>query len=273
MSKRVRISEDTQARVLIASRRRCCPCVFLDSNIDPVDGQLAHVNQDSSDSSFGNLAFLCLRHHNQYDSKTSQSKGLTATELLAYRARLYAQYANDVRIADLVRRLSNTNEPLSQIVPDVLAFAKSECHTHLEVACKSYLTGYSNDISLDYDKCETYVKSRAIRFLFGFGKTLNVHAVKLGALSPANALHEMGNDPTNWIPSYIIMRYTISEFEQQAANAVPDGLLTYRRRLGDMAVSCQNPDLVLTGYAKATAYAEVLTAIRADLLRQLVALG
>ncbi|MGF1619286.1 MAG: hypothetical protein ACFCUR_01585 [Rhodomicrobiaceae bacterium] len=53
-------------------------------------GQIAHVDQDSSNNSEDNLVFLCLTHHDQYDSKTSQSKNFTKKELLHYRDELYA---------------------------------------------------------------------------------------------------------------------------------------------------------------------------------------
>ena len=38
--------------------------------------------------------YLCLDHHDYYDSKTSQSKGLTANEVKAYRDDLYNLFAN-----------------------------------------------------------------------------------------------------------------------------------------------------------------------------------
>jgi hypothetical protein len=55
-------------------------------------GQLAHLNQDASDSKFENLVFLCLEHHDAYDSKTRQSKGLTEDEVRHYRDELHKKY-------------------------------------------------------------------------------------------------------------------------------------------------------------------------------------
>lgn len=52
-------------------------------------GQIAHLDGDSSNNTSDNLAFLCLVHHDQYDSKTNQSKNLTITEVKTYRAGLY----------------------------------------------------------------------------------------------------------------------------------------------------------------------------------------
>ena len=56
-------------------------------------GQIAHLDQDPSNNNLANLAFLCLDHHDEYDSKTSQSKGLTKGEIVRYRDELYAANA------------------------------------------------------------------------------------------------------------------------------------------------------------------------------------
>ena len=52
-------------------------------------GQIAHLDRDPSNNALDNLAFLCLPHHDEYDSTTSQSKNLTIHEVKRYRAMLY----------------------------------------------------------------------------------------------------------------------------------------------------------------------------------------
>jgi hypothetical protein len=52
-------------------------------------GQIAHLDGDNSNSAADNLAFLCFEHHDQYDSKTSQSKNFTIKEVMAYRDELH----------------------------------------------------------------------------------------------------------------------------------------------------------------------------------------
>jgi len=74
----------------LRSRRRCCLCFGLNDDFDQKQGQVAHLDQDRDNNSPGNLAFLCLHHHDAYDSRTSQSKGLTIGEVKAYRESLYA---------------------------------------------------------------------------------------------------------------------------------------------------------------------------------------
>jgi ribosomal protein L15E len=46
-----------------------------------VKGQIAHVDHDATNNDPDNLVWLCLDHHDQNDSRTSQSKGLTISEL------------------------------------------------------------------------------------------------------------------------------------------------------------------------------------------------
>jgi hypothetical protein len=67
--------------------------VFLDGRDEVCKGQLAHLNRDPSDSRFENLVWLCLNHHDEYDGRTSQSKGLTSPEVKVYRDQLYARHS------------------------------------------------------------------------------------------------------------------------------------------------------------------------------------
>jgi hypothetical protein len=53
-------------------------------------GQIAHLDRRRANSIPENLAFLCLEHHSDYDSTTSQHKNFTIAEVKAARAALYA---------------------------------------------------------------------------------------------------------------------------------------------------------------------------------------
>ena len=85
---RTPVSPETQARILAESRRRCAICFALHLDFDRKSGQIAHIDKDASNSASGNLVFLCLPHHNEYDSKTSVSKNVTPAELRRYRDEL-----------------------------------------------------------------------------------------------------------------------------------------------------------------------------------------
>jgi 2-polyprenyl-3-methyl-5-hydroxy-6-metoxy-1,4-benzoquinol methylase len=99
---RKKLPESVASLVLIQSRRRCCLCFYFHGDLDwKSSGQIAHINRNRNDNEEGNLAFLCLKHHDDYDSKRSQSKGITKLELLYAKKSLYdaldAQYNNHNR--------------------------------------------------------------------------------------------------------------------------------------------------------------------------------
>ena len=57
-------------------------------------GQIAHLDHNSHNNVLDNLAFLCFDHHDEYDSVTSQRKGLTAGEVKEFRRELEAQLSS-----------------------------------------------------------------------------------------------------------------------------------------------------------------------------------
>src|SRR5215469_9814637 len=80
-----------EKQLLVASRRKCCLCYYLDGRQERRRGQIAHLNGDRADSRLENLVWLCLEQHDEYDGSTSQSKGLTAAEVRHYRNRLHTE--------------------------------------------------------------------------------------------------------------------------------------------------------------------------------------
>lgn len=71
------------------SRRRCAACFGLNRDLEIKQGQIAHMDQDARNNEMENLVFLCLTHHDEYDSRRSQSKGLTQDELRQFRKELH----------------------------------------------------------------------------------------------------------------------------------------------------------------------------------------
>jgi hypothetical protein len=100
MGKRKKISEDVVADITSGSRRRCCICFALDKDDQEKAGQIAHLDHDPSNNAPDNLAFLCLRHHDDYDTRRSQSKGLTIQEAKRYRTELLAFLAQNLPAPD-----------------------------------------------------------------------------------------------------------------------------------------------------------------------------
>ena len=85
------VPESTQNNVLLKSRRRCCLCFWLTGRDEVVKGQIAHLDQNYESPDEDNLVFLCYDHHDEYDSRTSTSKGLREGEVRKWRDELYRE--------------------------------------------------------------------------------------------------------------------------------------------------------------------------------------
>jgi hypothetical protein len=85
------IPDATQASILLKSRRRCCLCFWLKGEDEVKKGQLAHLDGDNENAAEDNLAFLCLEHHDEYDSIPRLSKGLREQEVRRWRDELYKE--------------------------------------------------------------------------------------------------------------------------------------------------------------------------------------
>lgn len=85
------IPDSVQTSILLKSRRRCCICFWLQGLDEIKEGQIAHLDQDHENADEDNLVFLCLEHHDEYDGKTSVSKGLRESEVRRWRDELYRE--------------------------------------------------------------------------------------------------------------------------------------------------------------------------------------
>lgn len=97
MSIRKPIPKNTETIILTNSRRRCCVCFGLNKDHSEKQGQIAHLDKNPANNLLDNLAFLCLDHHDRYDSRTSQSKGFQIEELKKYREQLYFYNQNEFK--------------------------------------------------------------------------------------------------------------------------------------------------------------------------------
>jgi hypothetical protein len=98
---RISVPENIEKEVLLLCRRRCCICFGLYQDLRVESGQVAHLDHDNINNDLDNLAFLCLIHHDQYDSTTSQSKGLKAGEVKHFRSELHSRIGKDIAAATI----------------------------------------------------------------------------------------------------------------------------------------------------------------------------
>jgi hypothetical protein len=78
-----------ETAVLANSARRCALLFYLKGDLREKLGQIGHLDGNPNNSAEDNLAFMCLKHHSLFDSKTSQHKNYTMPEVKAARAKLY----------------------------------------------------------------------------------------------------------------------------------------------------------------------------------------
>src|SRR5688572_23614649 len=90
MSERKAIPSDLETSLLTNCARRCALCFGLNGDLSRKNGQIAHIDQNPANNADRNLVYLCLPHHDEYDGKTSQSKGITEHEVAEYKRRLVA---------------------------------------------------------------------------------------------------------------------------------------------------------------------------------------
>ena len=83
---------------------RICFGLHRDESIKK--GQIAHLDGNPSNYRVDNLAFLCLEHHDLFDSTTSQSKNLTIPEVKVFRKELESRFYTWTSETDLNQFLS-----------------------------------------------------------------------------------------------------------------------------------------------------------------------
>ena len=126
------IPEEIQSNVLLKSRRRCCLCFWLKGEDEVKKGQLAHLDGNNENSNEENLVFLCLEHHDEYDSTPRLSKGLRQREVKKWRDELYKEME--------YRFCSITSGPLS-----ILYDETHHCYKEDNKQCAIYRIAVRNE--------------------------------------------------------------------------------------------------------------------------------
>jgi hypothetical protein len=108
---RKRFSKIIESEVLIASRRRCAFCFGLDGDTTEKEGQIVHIDRDSSNGDRKNAAWLCTKHHSRYDSRSRQTKGYTPEELRRHKGLLDEYLASPQSWPDFGSPLRVRNVP------------------------------------------------------------------------------------------------------------------------------------------------------------------
>lgn len=118
---RIAVPEKIQLEVLSQSARRCALCFGLEGDFTEKAGQIAHLDKNPRNNELSNLAFLCLLHHDAFDSTRSQSKGYVRSEIARYRSDLHEAVAERLRKAEVAESLAELLEEQSQRLQEALS--------------------------------------------------------------------------------------------------------------------------------------------------------
>jgi hypothetical protein len=89
MVKRKHIPVSTENELFRLSGRKCCMCFAISADFGEKQGQRAHLDGNPENFKLDNRAWLCLPHHNLYDTKYRQTRNYTMSEVKMYRTLLY----------------------------------------------------------------------------------------------------------------------------------------------------------------------------------------
>ena len=128
MAKRKEVPDPIQTKVLVKSGRRCCVCFGINNDYNSEkQGQIAHLDHRKNNNKESNLAFLCLEHHDKYDSTTRLSKNLKMGEVKEYRKLLYKK----------IEKNRATEEKVIKLIGDTPSTANEVAHVKQETTIEN----------------------------------------------------------------------------------------------------------------------------------------
>jgi hypothetical protein len=239
MSKRKKIPLATETDILEKSGRRCCVCYALHRNFKVKKGQVAHLDHDPANFRFDNLCFLCQYHHDEYDAKRRQSKGLTHKEVKQYRLQLYETVA---KWRESTQALSNSpvgfHVPLLNFFQETSPAIKTTTQGLQVVERQAGFRVADKDnhpaLNLDIHFNKTVSGSRAIRILhiaigMSFGLTMQVEVCAYDDWTVSGFMNVLRNALDIWL-----LRGEPLENDERDPMLQPrDSLLLYRTSDGE----------------------------------------
>lgn len=110
---RKRISDELAAQIMFDSKFKCCICE------DGSRGdQIHHIDGNSSNSTYDNLAFLCLKHHADASEKNEMRRKISARAVRKFRENWYKKIREERNI-----NLKSLNKTVTKISQEELLHA------------------------------------------------------------------------------------------------------------------------------------------------------
>ncbi len=166
---RKRTPQEIETAVLKKCARRCALCFGLSHDVSEKRGQIAHLDQDPSNYSEDNLAYMCMDHHSLYDSKTSQHKNYTIREVKAMRGELHGAIARKEHAAQAThapiqgtRLRTDETRFFAQIkaLPetDLIKRIWRDRHWRIRICPTTFLDAQFRDL----DDCQRFMRTRRV---------------------------------------------------------------------------------------------------------------
>ncbi len=210
MTTRPSIPLPTERAVLVKSRRRCCLCFWLEGIDEVQRGQIAHLDHDRTNNNEDNLCFLCTKeHHDDYDSKRRQSKGLQKGEVKHYRNELYKEMELRFYSLEVERKLRLAKQAIRKIVHNGLILriqkvpSREEAEKWHADAIPLVKRFAGDPAEFDFIHCTEGTGKVALTTISGIRAYLYIHANHLKELArtmDATDIIEIGaeqSDPVN----------------------------------------------------------------------------
>lgn len=138
---RKKIPDSVLTELFSCSARRCALCFGINNDFAEKKGQVAHVDKNHSNDNLDNLVWLCLDHHDRYDSKTSQTKNYSQHELKTYRNKLYNTVSESRSTPDTCE-LKSEHSIIEEVLTQLFQFFPY-------VNLRSYINDFPEYFSLD----------------------------------------------------------------------------------------------------------------------------
>jgi len=172
MAKRKKIADSITAQVAERARRRCAMCFALDNNPLQRDGQIAHIDHNADNNDPENLIWLCLRHHNDYDTRQSQGKSYTPCELKKYQSLLDSYLRSGIPETWRAYQLPSESESMSNSEAETVRTRVSpeiyDRRLPIYQACEVFMLKVVQEGKVSWDDIADFArKTEQARFICG----------------------------------------------------------------------------------------------------------
>lgn len=165
-------------------------------------------------------------------------------------------------ITVLLTRVHSADFPLSRLLAEALGLAHGASNPELAHFCELELHGYGPD-----DENPNW------RFVSAYvSVTARINPQYIGFKGNASAAFDVMASDSDFMAKRVFISFPVPELERRQPLDPTKNMLTYDFRLGDLAKNTEHPDTRCIAYMHGDAFTRILTGVRTELSKRLVAL-